>query len=331
MRTFILRMLLVVMGSQIGLVLGFSGLAAYRLVWLPKPAGGDARPQIEQQLEGTPFIYDPIISYRFRPHFTGGIDEFKHYVRTTNADGVIGPEGSPDPTKDLLILGDSVAYGYKVPENFTFAFKLQDESRRVWNASCPGWTTYQEVQFYLSRLASRGPWKDVLLCVCLNDLVRFKWVYAEGKFQMEDSRQMLRPLDFSLTPLRARFSGKLKPMAEEDAGFLSAWEESAWQHHFFSHVSELAKKCNLTVAIFPLKNQIKSAREGGDPELVWWPQRRLRKWCEERHVKFIDVANALSPCPSPFIDSCHMTLEGHAAVAELLRSRLRQSDGNSAN
>jgi len=93
--------------------------------------------------------------------------------------------GVPAPRRVVLVLGDSVAYGYGVLCREAFPFLLEqalDDSRpsvRVGNAGVPGYTTYNELQLY-RRIGPVLQPELVLLTVVLNDVANPRLHWAEG-------------------------------------------------------------------------------------------------------------------------------------------------------
>lgn len=81
----------------------------------------------------------------------------------------------PSGAGRILVLGDSVTYGPGVAAERTFSAQLEALLREtganadVVNAGVPGYSTYNEFEFYRSRGAAFDP-DIVLLVVCMNDV-----------------------------------------------------------------------------------------------------------------------------------------------------------------
>ncbi len=81
----------------------------------------------------------------------------------------------PDGVLRILVLGDSIPYGPRVPGEKTFPKVLERELRRqrptaeVINAGVRGYTTYNELQYYLHRGREFQP-DLVVVTLCLNDV-----------------------------------------------------------------------------------------------------------------------------------------------------------------
>lgn len=107
-----------------------------------------------------------------------------------------GPQGlrnepvavpKPAGTFRILVLGDSVAYGYTVARESAFPQALQRRLRaqrpdiEVVNAGVPGYSTYNELQWYRQRGRPLQP-DLVLVALCLNDVVnpRLHWTATAG-------------------------------------------------------------------------------------------------------------------------------------------------------
>jgi lysophospholipase L1-like esterase len=97
------------------------------------------------------------------------------------------PVPKPKDTVRVLVLGDSLAYGSAVAPQETFANRLEELLRRelgnvdVVNAAVSGYTSYNELQYYLARGHDFGA-DVVLLAFCMNDVVnpRLHWGDAPG-------------------------------------------------------------------------------------------------------------------------------------------------------
>jgi lysophospholipase L1-like esterase len=115
------------------------------------------------------------------------IYELRPGVRGTfvGADVKIGAAGrrgrsqqfADDGTIRVVGLGDSIAFGWGVPENATFLAQLRRRFRNahpeganleVVNMGVPGYNTYQEVEAFLAQAASLRP-DVVVLFLCDND------------------------------------------------------------------------------------------------------------------------------------------------------------------
>lgn len=94
----------------------------------------------------------------------------------------------PPGTKRIMILGDSVAFGYGVSREMTFAKVLERNlqtsgtSLEVMNTGVNGYTAYNEVQYYLSEGLRFKP-DIVIVAFCPNDIVDPKphWSYTGDK------------------------------------------------------------------------------------------------------------------------------------------------------
>lgn len=96
----------------------------------------------------------------------------------------------PNGVFRILVLGDSVTYGMGVSSSSTFANRLEDLLRKqlevrtvdVINAGVSGYTTYNELQYYLTK--GRAFESDiVMLAFCMNDVAnpRLHWNYTTEK------------------------------------------------------------------------------------------------------------------------------------------------------
>ncbi len=114
-------------------------------------------------------------------------------MNEANALGFRGPvisSDKPEGTFRILVLGDSVSFGYAVKPEEAFPAlleeKLQDlfpeKTIEVVNAGVMGYTTYNEVEWLRNRGMALDP-DLVLLSFCLNDVVnpRTHWNYTYSR------------------------------------------------------------------------------------------------------------------------------------------------------
>lgn len=118
---------------------------------------------------------EPDLGFRLRPNQTV---EARGVHIVTNSFGLRGPEISQTPapgTRRLLVLGDSVAFGYRMEEPDTFVEQLRGELERraggsweVLNAGIEGYNTVNEVAYLRSSLLQLEP-QTIVLLFNLND------------------------------------------------------------------------------------------------------------------------------------------------------------------
>lgn len=119
---------------------------------------------------------DPILERELRPNFSqlfdGSIVKFPKVVNVTiNSNGFRGKEYSiekPNNTIRVLVLGDSVAFGWGVNENETFSVVLEkmlnsdaQKKYEVLNLAVPGYNTEQEVEMLKTKGLKYNP--DIII------------------------------------------------------------------------------------------------------------------------------------------------------------------------
>jgi len=310
----------------------------------------EQREELRGKLDNNPrsiFLYDPVISYRLKPGFRGLRHDSLADPHVTNSRGILGSEEvAPDfATRNLLFLGDSVAYGSHVPFPEIFTSRMGEEAGddiRFFNAGCPGWSTHQELEFYRLHLSDL-PFDRVVIVFCLNDLLRFEWVWRdERSFQMSAELRGLgglidsRLTDLRLKNLRAGFrrDPDLEPLAELNNTCLTAYLPGAWdryQEEVAPALRELAEERKVILAPVPARPQLEAINRGGGPETVLFPQRKLEGLARELGVGYLDLLPAFRSGdgkydPGLFLPGekgvLHLSPEGHRRVAEWLRPRL---------
>ena len=114
------------------------------------------------------YVADPSVGYVLKPGFAGIIErsEFRAPF-TVNEAGLRGPAPRPrtENTFRILVLGDSMAFGFGVLDDETFSVQLENMLAgrfpsldvQVLNGSVPGYGTADELAFLKSRGAALDP------------------------------------------------------------------------------------------------------------------------------------------------------------------------------
>src|SRR5436190_13217548 len=121
---------------------------------------------------------DPLVSMALKGKFSY---KFHDAVATTDARGLrthAGPPPEPNAQR-IVVLGDSVAFGFGVADDETIAHQLEKflgaataaPATRpvVYTVACPGWSIQNECRFLADRLGEIKP-DVVLLITSANDL-----------------------------------------------------------------------------------------------------------------------------------------------------------------
>lgn len=301
---------------------------------------------LRKRLEEDPksiFIFDPHTSYRLKPSFTGLRHDSTSLPHVTNSLGILGKnEINPDPTvKKFIFLGDSVAYGEHIAYEDVFVNRMADmveNDHQLLNSGCPGWSTHQELaafQNYFSHL----PIDTVVIIFTLNDLLRFEWVWRdENSFQMSAELRGLGGLTHSkltagdLRSVRSRFwkNPKLRPLAELNNTCLSSylpekWAE--WCNLVQPDITKVAKQKRLIIAAVPARPQLLALNQGGDPDVVLFPQHQLQLFCSENGIQYVNLIEAFKKGDNKYASdlflhegrgTLHLSPAGHQRVAEYL-------------
>ncbi len=314
------------------------------------PLDDRRREELREKLDYNPrsiFIYDPRISYRLKPRFRGIRHDSPGHLHLTDSRGILGGEEvDPDTAVGrILLLGDSVAYGSHVPFEEIFITRMDRDAGgagRFLNASCPGWSTHQELGFYQDHLADL-PLNLVVIVFTINDLLRFEWVWRDDQsFQMSAETRGLgglaesRRTDWELGLLRNRFRSNpaLQPLADLNNTCLHAYLDRSWSR-FREDVEPalraLAEKRAVILAPVPARPQLESLNRGGDPEPVLFPQRKLEELAREWGIEYLDLLPAFQAADGSYDENLflagergtlHLSAEGHRRLADWLQPRL---------
>ncbi len=315
-----------------------------------RPLDEKGREELKKQLAESSksiFIFDPMTSYRLKPSFQGIRHDSETEVHAANSAGILGErEVDPDPAvKKVLFLGDSVAYGSHVPYPAVFISLMEGPAGKEYqllNAGCPGWSAHQELVAYQQYFSSL-PIDAVAIVFSLNDLLRFEWVWRDGRsFRMSaeligmggliDSWRTTR----DLREVRNRFKKDpgLSPLATLNNTCLSAYLPRRWDE--FSRrnlplLEEAAGNKKVVVVAVPARAQLEALNSNAPKDAVLYPQDRLRELSLESGAAFIDLLPAFEEGDGPYDTDLylagengdlHLSLRGHRRIAEYLWPKL---------
>jgi lysophospholipase L1-like esterase len=247
---------------------------------------------------------------------------------------------------NVLVIGDSVAYGSGVPYEKAFASVLEarlseagDGGVAVWNAAVPGYNTDQESIL----LQQKGPIVKpdlVLVQFCLNDYLDPPALTPGGTL---DATQIDGDAGLSLRGLAYRsrllvFSKeKVKDLQEARPEWFPVWahyihsiqNKPGWQRALDAlvRIAELSRGLNaeLLVVVFPVEQQLRIgdrraqdhlarfAREHGIPVLDLYDSFQAR-WREGLYIDFWQQALQ--------VDKLHLNERGHALAAEEIEAAI---------
>lgn len=333
---------------MLGAAIGLGALGVYlSLRTSPVEVSPEHYEALKARLDYNPrslFCFDEDLSYLLKPRFVGIRQGMVSEPHHTNSRSILGTREVPsgDSPRRILFLGDSVTYGDRVPFPQIFTSRIQElagDEFFIANAGCPGWSTHQEIAFFEKYLADVD-WAAVVLVFCLNDLVRYEWVYEnDGKItlseEMADSGG-IRELSGSVRSLRLRAlvsrleaDPKTSPLADQNTGALIAFDETRWERYEKEILTPGLKGGripNLIVVAVPSIQQLKALRLGASAEAALFPQHRLAAFCEREHIPFIDASRAFAGVfdqGSHYLDLLHLGSGGHRRMAKFLWPEIR--------
>lgn len=290
------------------------------------------------------YEFDPDVSYMLKKNYEGirhASEDLKH---VTNSMRLLGSEEIdlyPEARK-VLFLGDSVTYGEGIAFEYIFTSIIQSLSGSQYliaNGSCPGWSTYQQIGFFQKYL-SDIEWEAVVIAFCLNDLVKFEWVFMnETDFAM--SPEVVRDGGFQevsatvwshrLYRIRRRFDkdSSTRILSSHNNTTLLAWCEAKWDEYerdVLTALTETGRMKNPIIVAIPTLPQIVSLAQGASEAVVLFPQKRLEAFCRQKKICFIDAraafegSEAIHHC---YKDNLHLSRHGHELIAYYVWPRIK--------
>jgi len=257
-----------------------------------------------------------------------------------NSLGLRGPEIAPKGLwKRIVLLGDSVAFGYDVAEKKALAARLRRSfSNRgvpleVVSAAIPGWCARQHRLFLEQHGPSLRP-DLVLATVVLNDLPELQKGQAELRASVESANALNWLAERSGVAVAVRQALAAsdnpfeRPASVRQLATDSDSEES--QRSMALEFEELrglaaaarAQDIPLALVILPFRFQLEEADSDG-------PQKQLKAFAKSEGIWTLDLLPTLrrSSPESVFLDQVHLSERGNEIVANktaawILRHRL---------
>jgi len=266
------------------------------------------------------------------------LDTWERIPYRINSLGLRGPEtdaAKPADAFRILVLGDSVAFGWGAEEESTFTCQLQqllnqagsNKQFRVWNAGVPGYATWQELAYLIEKGQAFQP--DMILVAFLFNDVDGNNEAAQGQ------------------PLGLGTVGRTFTLATQKSAFLCFLRNKALEFRlehlqpcrgpncwtdtetaldgFAAHASKLGS--SLVLVAFPMRLQIEPDAKPGyyDRALGENPQESyqdiISRLCRERGIPYLDLLPAFRQAAEDepgtlFLDPDHPNARGHGVAAD---------------
>ena len=305
------------------------------------------------------YLRDDDLGWRLRPGYRGpdlgGGPDFR-----VNRKGLRGPEveyEKPAGVKRILYLGDSVAFGWKLPHRDTFPARAEPHIARLArvevetiNSGVGGYSPWQElvylreeglrydpdlvlVSFVLNDVTEKfslerfgGRWEGTQLAMTADNLT--DWLTARSALANQVQRELSWAHGSDDPQAAARRAEELRVEhlvnVPSDPRVLEAWEVTLEN---LGRIFDLCREREIPVAlvIFPYAFQFENLVGYSGPQL------RLLEFARERDVPALDLLPALarrleltgSSAERYFFDANHLTPAGSEAVARVLIAFLR--------
>jgi len=300
------------------------------------------------------FLPDAELGWRHRPGFRGYLND--QWVEI-NARGLRGPERAYEKGPNefrILLLGDSIAFGFGLWYEETFGYLMERELAGRMGGRKPvvifgavtGYSPWQQ-SIFLEREGLRYQPDLVLHCFYLNDvleplqLLRFGGrqsaadvVLAEGalewsglyRFAILAQVQIRRWRQASRVGEHRELLTELDLLTDPENDLVKL----GWQTTF-SDLDQIISRCRaasvpIATVCFPHRPQLDP-----DPPGEPWPQRRIAAFCEERGIPLLDLlpmmrqwANAFGGGDALLDTICHPKAAASPLIAREIISFLER-------
>lgn len=332
---------------SIALVLGVAE-AAFRL----RASEGDALRGLHRSRADAPWLYELEPGARTR---LGVSSDVIYEVNAAGYRGPLVPLEKPADAIRILVLGDSLAFGYGVAEPKTFVRRLEvgapgPPRLEAINFGVGGYNPYNEAALFLGRGAAYSP-DIVLVQFCINDL-NDPTAHFDAQTRLElgaipdeafpDPRE--RPpaaappscwrdpcscsrVCSAITAVVDRWRGTQAPLdlAALAPRQLPVGPSRRWLGDRYEEIARAARAigAQFAVVVFPYRDQV----ESDAPSTV---QAQLAELGRERGFVVIDLLPGFRAAQSRlaedsdplFLDLWHPSDEGHRVAADAIRGKL---------
>jgi lysophospholipase L1-like esterase len=304
-------------------------------------AGSKVRAHPIRQYELVPdstftFERDVAVRHGLSPDYLDTWEEITYHVNSLGMRGAEASAAKPTDAYRILLLGDSVAFGWGIEEQDTLSAQLQarlhapvGQRLEVWNAGVPGYATWHELAYLTEKGAALRP-DLVVLAFLFNDV--------DGNSEAAQTEPLgLSRLGQALT-LWTRRSAFLCFLRNKALEFRlktlnpcqgpNCWEATQVD------LDGLAAQANrlgsrLVLVSFPMRLQLEPNAEPGyyDRALGSNPQQNyqdvIARLCRERRIPYLDLLpafqQAMAQQPSTlFLDADHPNAAGSRVAAQAM-------------
>ena len=253
--------------------------------------------------------------------------------------------------KRVIVLGDSVAFGYRLAYEDTISSKLQaslagpGESWQVINMGCYGYDLWDE-SHWLDELRPKLKCDLVLLCICYNDfsLGRKPSVAAPNALyeRLAGHSALLMGVGRKIHQLRKRMSAKSARRHTSAAGpkpfQIPVEKVPLAASQAMAAIENIAKTAramgaNLAVAFWPGRDQFDTFAELKQlpPEQEALRNALLATMPEVKVLQPLPEISQAAGREELYMDHCHPTAQGVAAMTPLLQDLVKRSLGASSS
>lgn len=314
-----------------------------------------------------PYMYqaDPEVGYVLRPDFSSSIKRSEFDVQfTTNIMGTRGlnPELlDQEDTYSILVLGDSMAWGFGVADNETFSVRLKQSIKEdsnqhveVINGAVPGYGTVDQLNYLRANIDKFQPDLVVVQFFSVNDFIENQ--SPANEWATIDEMGMLGALDGFDVQLDenlprieswkqfAKQNSHLAKLCSDSLGYLiirsgenfapsmaALWgedfseNEAALTIDLLNQVAELANKHNATVMFLYSTGQAQVVQDRYTPAES---RQVVAMAAQKSNVAWVDLSEQMQAKDEKlgfyYPQDGHWTSAGHRAVAEIVQPYILQ-------
>jgi len=326
------------------LILLFFGLFEF----VSRVVGEKGEPVPEEYLR---FTLDSDLLWHFVPeqHVVQPSRGVEYLINSEGLRGADFPAQKPEGEERILIIGDSVSFGFGVTEGKSFPALLRellrehmpDANLRLINGGVNGYSTREELKFLKGKGIGYDP-DMVIICFALNDASIYARQYQLNSFlELQEFKKRRDKLGrvrrvferLRLVGLISKMVDRLRPgsvsmeelriqryLLHKDIMHLESEEALEGWAIAMAELEEMTsflddQEVETLITIVPTRFQLEETPTPDEP------QRRLEEFCEQRGVLFLDVLPAILEGGGKrlYLDESHLSAEGNEIMAAKIR------------
>lgn len=235
-----------------------------------------------------------------------------------------------NPTKSILILGDSTSFGVGAEEEKSFIGLLRQENEdvNIFNTSVIGHNNSDHLNL-LNKYYNDLKFDEIIIFYCLNDIVNISGVQTieslnKKAYLLAKINFLLRDKSYLYIFLKSMFTNPQKRYYDYTIPLYNDQNSLDFLKNTFIKIKQFSdkEKLKISVIILPYSYQVKDKNCTEDKIL---PQNKIKKILNFTNISYLDLTNEFCNYNRPnklflSFDPMHLSILGHQLVFQQIRN-----------